>query len=218
MVEGMDKQKGLDILGLAPSATCADARAAFRGLVKIWHPDRFAKDPQKAKIAEEKMKQINDAFHFLLPLLVDSDVRPCVGQNPLNSGHDYDQTRCRKKRSQGFFSFLASGLKKRFNERKWAKVQETSRAGQTCRARPIKKNPKTRFEAIFQNAVTHRQADGTPQFQSPKSVPVCNGRDGKGFTSTPGHPGHIIGRKNRGMGPVGKISPISPVSPVTRDR
>ncbi|WP_321492296.1 J domain-containing protein [uncultured Desulfobacter sp.] len=218
----MDKHRGLDILGLAPSASCADARAAFRRLVKIWHPDKFAKDPQKAKIAEEKMKQINDAFHFLLPLLADADIRTGVGQNPLNPGHACDQTRCGRKRSQGFFSFLASGLKKRFSERKWVNVQETRRTGQTCRDKPVERNPKTQFETMFQNAVNHRvnhrQTDVPPQFQSPKSVRACNVRYGKGFTSTPGYPVHMIGRKNRGMGPVEKISPISPVSPVQRGR
>lgn len=99
----MDKQKGLNILGLAPSATLTDARTAFRRLAKTWHPDRFAKDPLKAKISEEKMKQVNEAFHFLLPLLPDTVVGQGVGQPSADSIHGCARPIAVEKSTGAFF-------------------------------------------------------------------------------------------------------------------
>ena len=51
------------LLGLSPDAGPQELREAHRRLVKEWHPDRFAHDPQKQKEAEKKFKEINKAYH-----------------------------------------------------------------------------------------------------------------------------------------------------------
>ena len=222
MVEFMDKQNGLDILGLAPSATRTQARTAFRELAKTWHPDRFAKDPMKAKKAEEKMKQVNEAFHFLLPLLPDIVVGPGVGQNSSDFSQGCASTHCSGKRSQGFFSSLVAGFKKRCNGRKKAKVQGAGRFGQThkpgahCRAGTVGRTRKTSFETVFQNAVNHNPAGTKPRGYPKNSLPGCYGNYRKYFNSVTGRPGNMGHMKNRGVGSVEEISPIAPVSPVKR--
>ena len=58
-------REALEVLGLAAGATPAEIKAAHRDLVKVWHPDRFGNDtPLRAK-AEEKLKQINQAYMVL---------------------------------------------------------------------------------------------------------------------------------------------------------
>ncbi|QBH11615.1 hypothetical protein DO021_04690 [Desulfobacter hydrogenophilus] len=220
MVEFMDKQSGFDILGLVPSATRTDARTAFRQLAKTWHPDKFAKDPLKVKKAEEKMKQVNEAFHFLLPLLPDTIVEPGVGQNPSTSSQGCASIHCSGKRFQGFFSSLVAGLTKRCKGKKKAKVQGAGRFGQThksgahCRADTVDRTRKTPFETVFQNAVNHNPAGTKPRGYQKNRPPGCCANYRKYFNSVTGRPGNMGHIKNRGVGPVEKISPIAPVSSV----
>ncbi len=54
------------VLGLEPGASVDELKLAHRDLVKVWHPDRFADDPRLQMKAQEKLKQINEAYEFLL--------------------------------------------------------------------------------------------------------------------------------------------------------
>lgn len=222
MVELMDKQTGLDVLGLAPSATSTDARTAFRRLAKTWHPDRFARDLLKAKIAEEKMKQVNEAFHFLFPLLPDTVVGQDVGQNSSGFSHGRVQTHCSGKKLQAFFLALAAGLKKHRNGRRKAKVQGTGSFGQMhkprshCRAGTAGRTRKIEFETMFQNAVNHNLAGTKPRVHPKNRSPACYANYRKYFDSVLGRPRNMGRLKKRGVGPVEEISPIAPVSPIKR--
>jgi WD40 repeat protein len=53
------------LFSLQPGASQQDLKVAYKRLVKQWHPDRFAHDPSKAKLAEEKIKEINLAYASL---------------------------------------------------------------------------------------------------------------------------------------------------------
>ncbi len=54
-----------DLFNLRPEASHQDLKAAYKRLVKQWHPDRFASDPVNLRIAEEKIKTINIAYEAL---------------------------------------------------------------------------------------------------------------------------------------------------------
>ncbi|HIK53769.1 MAG TPA: DnaJ domain-containing protein [Synechococcales cyanobacterium M55_K2018_004] len=56
------------VLGLEPGASQEMIRQAYRQLVKVWHPDRFAHDPDLKYLAEEKIKAINEAYQKLKQL------------------------------------------------------------------------------------------------------------------------------------------------------
>jgi hypothetical protein len=58
-------REALEVLGLAAGATPAVVKAAHRDLVKVWHPDRFGSDARLRAKAEEKLKQINQAYMVL---------------------------------------------------------------------------------------------------------------------------------------------------------
>lgn len=55
------------VLGVSKDATEEELKAAYRKLVKKYHPDRFTDASQKAR-AEEKMKEINEAYERALDI------------------------------------------------------------------------------------------------------------------------------------------------------
>lgn len=56
-----------DVLEIEPGASLEELKRAHRDLVKVWHPDRFTDDPPLQRKAQEKLKQINEAYEMLLP-------------------------------------------------------------------------------------------------------------------------------------------------------
>jgi hypothetical protein len=57
--------EALDVLALRPGASAVEIKGAYRDLVKVWHPDRFGGDPRLREKAEDKLKQINEAYMVL---------------------------------------------------------------------------------------------------------------------------------------------------------
>jgi DnaJ domain len=58
-------REALEILELRPGATPAEVKAAYRDLVKVWHPDRFGSDVRLRSKAEDKLKELNEAYRIL---------------------------------------------------------------------------------------------------------------------------------------------------------
>ena len=54
-----------EVLGVKPGASEEEIRAAYRELVKKYHPDKYIDNPL-ADLAEEKMQAINEAYDVLM--------------------------------------------------------------------------------------------------------------------------------------------------------
>lgn len=54
-----------EVLGVKPGASEEEIRAAYRELVKKYHPDKYVDNPL-ADLAEEKMQEINEAYDVLM--------------------------------------------------------------------------------------------------------------------------------------------------------
>ncbi len=54
-----------ELFGLSPTASPAELKQAYRDLVEVWHPDRFAHNPRLQAKAEAMAKQINAAYQRL---------------------------------------------------------------------------------------------------------------------------------------------------------
>ena len=49
------------VLGVSPTATDDEVKAAYRELAKKYHPDNYANSPLE-DLATEKMKEVNEAY------------------------------------------------------------------------------------------------------------------------------------------------------------
>lgn len=54
-----------EVLGVKPGASEEEIRAAYREMVKKYHPDKYVDNPL-ADLAEEKMQEINEAYDMLM--------------------------------------------------------------------------------------------------------------------------------------------------------
>lgn len=54
------------VLEIRVGASKDEIKQAYRNLAKVWHPDRFVHEPALQRHAEEKLKQINRAYEFLM--------------------------------------------------------------------------------------------------------------------------------------------------------
>ncbi|MDY6899557.1 MAG: DnaJ domain-containing protein, partial [Cyanobacteriota bacterium] len=57
--------RAYNILDLKPDASPEQIKQAYKKLVKKWHPDLFANQPQELIKAQEKIRQINEAYNTL---------------------------------------------------------------------------------------------------------------------------------------------------------
>ena len=60
-----DLSKAYELLGVKPGVSSRELKAAHRDLAKVWHPDRFVHDPRLQEKAQEKLKEINEAYDLL---------------------------------------------------------------------------------------------------------------------------------------------------------
>ena len=60
-----DARKFRQILDLKDDATLEEIRTAYLKQAKQWHPDRYADDPMLKQQAEEKFKQVTEAYKGL---------------------------------------------------------------------------------------------------------------------------------------------------------
>jgi hypothetical protein len=61
----LDADKAYELLGVKPGVSNRELKAAHRDLAKVWHPDRFLHDPPLREKAQEKLKEINEAYELL---------------------------------------------------------------------------------------------------------------------------------------------------------
>ncbi|MBK8713629.1 MAG: J domain-containing protein [Deltaproteobacteria bacterium] len=64
-----DRRRWYRTLELEPGADLKEVRRAYRRLMKQYHPDRFANDPEKLKVATEVTRKLNEAYNGLVQLL-----------------------------------------------------------------------------------------------------------------------------------------------------
>lgn len=58
--------KYYQILGLNNNATEEEIKKAYRTLAKKWHPDRYINEPEKLAEAEDKFKEISEAYSIII--------------------------------------------------------------------------------------------------------------------------------------------------------
>jgi|GEM_PF-2719759 tetratricopeptide (TPR) repeat protein len=61
-----DFQRYCQILGVEVGASRPEVKQAYRDLVHVWHPDRFAQNPRLQAKAEAMLKEINAAYEQVM--------------------------------------------------------------------------------------------------------------------------------------------------------
>jgi len=65
----MTPQEAFQILGISPETPRARGHAAYRELVKLWHPDRYSPGSALRETAERNTRRANQAWQVVQPLL-----------------------------------------------------------------------------------------------------------------------------------------------------
>ncbi len=79
------------VLGVDPSATEEEIKKAYRDLVRKYHPDHYANTPL-ADLAEEKMKEINEAYDTVQKMRKEEEERRSYYQNTGNTEESFRST------------------------------------------------------------------------------------------------------------------------------
>lgn len=62
-------QRSFEILELKQTASLDDAHRAYKDLVNVWHPDRFAANPRLKEKAERRLQEVNVAYETVKSFL-----------------------------------------------------------------------------------------------------------------------------------------------------
>lgn len=65
MEKGKVMNNPYEVLGVSPNASEEEIKAAYRELVKKYHPDRYQNNPL-ADLAEEKLQSVNEAYDAIM--------------------------------------------------------------------------------------------------------------------------------------------------------
>jgi curved DNA-binding protein CbpA len=74
-------QNYYDVLGVSPTADDFVIKAAYKALAQRYHPDKFANNPRDAADAENKMRQLNEAYQILSDTAKRCDYDASLKQN-----------------------------------------------------------------------------------------------------------------------------------------
>lgn len=76
-----ESERYYELLGVRRGASAQELKEAYRDLAKVWHPDRFAHDPRLQQKAQEKLKEINEAYERLTSGKTPGRPRPAPAQD-----------------------------------------------------------------------------------------------------------------------------------------
>ena len=81
-----------EILCIPVDATLDEAKLAYKRLVRLWHPDQYGNFPEKQRIAQDKLKDINVAYREVVAGIkrseFSSDIHSGIGKDlKRQSGH-----------------------------------------------------------------------------------------------------------------------------------
>lgn len=79
-----------EILGVSPNATDEEIKTAYRNLAKKYHPDNYTDSPL-ADVAEEKMKEINEAYDAICDMRKNGS-HSSTGSSSYGSSSSYTHT------------------------------------------------------------------------------------------------------------------------------
>ena len=83
----MDTDRLLEVFGLTGNFTRSDLDQAYKDLAQVWHPDKYSYNPRLQRKAEEKRKEINNAYILLQERLSPSHAGSAKSETPQRYPH-----------------------------------------------------------------------------------------------------------------------------------
>jgi len=87
-----DIERCYRILELESGASLTQVKQAWRDLVKVWHPDRFPNDTRLHLKAQERLKELNQAYETLQTYLASDQPNTASRPNPAQTRDNTTET------------------------------------------------------------------------------------------------------------------------------
>jgi DnaJ-class molecular chaperone len=215
----MDTKTALRILNIDGTASVAAAKKAYRDLAKKYHPDVVEKKNGPQINAEAKMKQINLAFRYMVPLLKKNEAETKAKE--IKDDRETIKTAFVKQKTKmsGFFLTHIIGW--------WASFFNKKRKGTSAvkgkfeKKPPIKKSSSTarRFHDVLKSvhpvlADGQKKAGATEKKRYPGNRSPYMGYQKYMALKTKVASGQSGRHQGIRIESVDKIDPINPISPV----
>lgn len=114
------------VLGIKPEATDDEVKQAYRALARKYHPDNYQDNPL-ADLAEEKMKEINEAYETI------TKMRSGGG----GGGYSYQQSSAQSRSSGGNASYNGYQQQRGYSNPLYARVRSAINAGDIYQAETL---------------------------------------------------------------------------------
>jgi curved DNA-binding protein CbpA len=106
----MDIRQCFDVLELDSNASLDEAKQAYKDMVNIWHPDRFSNNPRLKQKAEDKLKEINEAYEMIQSFLHSNKQQPKTA--PYVKGNSVEEANANaRRRTDSYKSNKETGSK-----------------------------------------------------------------------------------------------------------
>lgn len=178
-----------EILGVSPSSTDEEIKAAYKELVKKYHPDKYAQSPL-GEVADEKMQEINRAYDEIMTMRRAPQSAECSG----NGGNSkmIDSYRIRNLIQSGDITQadgILNGVSQGERNAEWFFLK-----GSVCYTRgwlneaydnfvtainlePNNPEYKAALEQMERNRGGYMNGNPNPQYNTSPNVAGCNGCD-----------------------------------------
>jgi hypothetical protein len=175
-----DLSKAYELLGVKPGVSIRELKAAHRDLAKVWHPDRFQHDPRLQEKAQEKLKEINEAYDLLssgkVPRPVKTPVSTPASAKPSPAAYS-EPAQASRRYSTGnwkwaavmlvFVAVFAFTTRSLLQRRQPLPEQETEQPAQLDQEASTRSDSRDRSDAT--RKVTHDDAAAAPDAESSSS-------------------------------------------------
>ncbi len=175
----MNIKRSYKTLDLKTGASTDEARKAYKDLVRVWHPDRFASNPRLRAKANEKLTEINLAYGEIKKSLAKNIVtRPNIGESvhKEKKGADHVDHKVplfsKKNRTSPFAVlhslFMKTNFKKYFRELMFPKIsskkipsepwkQQNSKLHGSFATKRVQKKKRVHFSEILQEVAISKK-------------------------------------------------------------
>jgi hypothetical protein len=181
-----DLSKAYELLGVKPGVSIRELKAAHRDLAKVWHPDRFLHDPRLQEKAQEKLKEINEAYDLISSGKVPRSANPPPRAREREAPRVYytEQQPYARRGSNwrsyavallifaAVFAVTTGLLLQRRSKALQRETESTQESAELDQAQPARPDSNTRAEARGTTPKSNTENTAAPEVTAPVALPA----------------------------------------------